>query len=144
MTAASVHDSPVFDELLDRMSAEDGHQRAVYADSAYRAAAQEEKLAAAKLPSRICEKGTRGHPLTATQTASNRAKATVRVRVAHVFGAPAQRGGHLVRTIGLARARVTIGMMALVYNMTRVGQLRKRDAQRLWCPGPRSDPSMAA
>ena len=53
-------------------------------------------------------------------------------------------GGHLVRTIGLARARVKIGMMNLVYNMKRLGQLLKRDAQRLLCPGPRRAPSRAA
>ncbi len=144
VTEASVHDSQVFDELLDQTTAEDGHKRAVYADSAYRSEAQEEKLAAASLPSRICEKGKRGHPLTDTQKASNRAKSTVRVRVEHVFGAQAQMGGHLVRTIGLARARVKIGMMNLVYNMKRLGQLLKRDAQRLLCPGPRRDPSRAA
>ena len=81
VTEASVHDSQVFDELLDQMSEEDGHKRAVYADSAYRSEAPEEKLAAAQLPSRICEKGKRDHPLTDTQKASNRAKSTVRVRL---------------------------------------------------------------
>ena len=36
-------------------------------------------------------------------------------------------GGHIVRTIGLERANVKIGMMNLVYNMTRVVQLIRRD-----------------
>jgi len=49
--------------------------------------------------------------------------------VEHVFGAQHAMGGHLVRTIGLARAKVKIGMMNLVYNMKRLGQLLKRDAQ---------------
>jgi len=46
-------------------------------------------------------------------------------------------GGHLVRTIGLARATVKIGMMNLVYNMRRVLQLIRRDlsAARV-CYGP--------
>ena len=138
VTDAAVHDSQVFDELLDQTTAEDGHQRAVYADSAYRSQAHEEKLAADKLPSRMCEQGTRGHPLTDLQKATNRVKSRVRVRVEHVFGAQAQSGGHLVRTIGLARAQVKIGMMDLVYNMQRLGQLLKRDAQRLLCPDPGS------
>ncbi len=30
-------------------------------------------------------------------------------------------GGHIVRTIGLLRAKVKIGMMNLVYNMMRLG-----------------------
>lgn len=36
-------------------------------------------------------------------------------------------GGHLVRTIGLERAKVKIGMMNLVYNMKRLVQLIQRD-----------------
>lgn len=145
VTHAAVHDSQVFDELLDQTTDEDGHKRAVYADSAYRSQAQEEKLAADHLPSQICEKGKRGQPLTDTQKAANRLKSTVRVRVEHVFGAQAQMGGHLVRTIGLARAQFKIGMMNLVYNMKRLGQLLKRDALKLLClDHPRRDPSMAA
>jgi hypothetical protein len=34
-------------------------------------------------------------------------------------------GGHLVRTIGLLRAKVKIGLMNLVYNMVRLVQLIK-------------------
>jgi hypothetical protein len=36
-------------------------------------------------------------------------------------------GQHFVRTIGILRAEVKIGMMNLVYNMIRLGQLIKRD-----------------
>jgi hypothetical protein len=49
----------------------------------------------------------------------------VRARVEHVFGAQAAMGGHLVRTIGLQRAKVKIGLMNLVYNMLRLVQLIK-------------------
>jgi hypothetical protein len=45
-----------------------------------------------------------------------------------VFGAQAAMGGHVVRTIGLQRAKVMIGLMNLVYNMKRLIQLIKRDA----------------
>jgi IS5 family transposase len=38
-------------------------------------------------------------------------------------------GGHIVRTIGLARSKVKIGMMNLVYNMKRLVQLIKRDVR---------------
>ena len=38
-------------------------------------------------------------------------------------------GGHLVRTIGLRRAKVKIGLMNLVYNRVRLGQLLKRDGR---------------
>ncbi len=40
-------------------------------------------------------------------------------------------GGHIVRTIGLARARVKIGLMNLAYNMKRLVQLLARDARRM-------------
>jgi len=40
-------------------------------------------------------------------------------------------GGHVVRTIGLQRAIVKIGLMNLVYNMKRLIQLIKRDANAI-------------
>jgi len=122
-----VHDSQVFDVLLDPHADESGHKRAIYADSAYRSKAQEQRLADNQIPSRICEKGVRNHPLTEAQKASNHEKSKVRVRVEHVFGAQAQMGGHIVRTIGLPRAKVKIGLMNRVYNRVRLGQLLKRD-----------------
>lgn len=127
VTDAAVHDSQVFDVLLDQQTDDAGNKRTIYADSAYRSKAQEARLATDRIPSRICEKGVRNHPLTEAQRASNHEKSKVRARVEHVFGAQAQMGGHIVRTIGLDRARVKIGMMNLVYNMVRLGQLLKRD-----------------
>ena len=127
MTPASVHDSQVFDELLDQGEAPDGNKRAVYADSAYRSQDQEQRLADAQIDSQVCEKGTRGKPLTEEQKQANRTKSKVRARVEHVFGAQAAMGGHLIRTIGLQRAKVKIGLMNLVYNMMRLVQLIKRD-----------------
>jgi len=131
---ASVHDSQVFEELLDQSMDAKGEKRAVYADSAYRAKDREERLAADGFESQIHEKGTRGHPLSEEQKASNRVKSKTRARVEHVFGAQQAMGGHLVRTIGLARARVKIGMMNLVYNMKRLVQLLKRDASAAAVP----------
>ena len=129
VTDAAVHDSQVFEDLLDKEADEDDNKRAVYADSAYRSREKEDQLAADKIPSQICEKGARNHPLTEEQKASNKEKSKVRSRVEHVFGAQAQMGGHIVRTIGLLRAKVKIGMMNLVYNMVRLGQLLRRDGR---------------
>ena len=83
--------------------------------------------------SQIHEKGTLSHPLSEEQKASNRVKSKTRARVEHVFDAQHAMGGHLVRTIGLARAKVKIGMMNLVYNMKRLVQLLQRDARALAC-----------
>jgi IS5 family transposase len=131
VSAASVHDSQVFDELLDQSTDEDGQKRAAYADSAYRSQEQEERLQANGIESQICEKGARGKPLTEEQKASNRQKSKTRVRVEHVFGAQAQMGGHVVRTIGMARARVKIAIMNLAYNMRRFVLLCRREIQDL-------------
>jgi IS5 family transposase len=45
VTHAAVHDSQVFDKLLDPTTDEKGNKCAVYADSAYRSQAQEQRLA---------------------------------------------------------------------------------------------------
>ncbi len=57
--------------LLDHSEDESGKKRAIYADSAYRSQQKEASLATANIPSQICEKGARNHPLTAEQKASN-------------------------------------------------------------------------
>ena len=82
-----------------------------------------------KIESHICEKGTKSAPLTEAQKESNHAKSKIRSRVEHVFGAQAQMGGHIVRTIGILQARVKIGMMNLVYNRVRLRQLIRRDSE---------------
>jgi transposase, IS5 family len=90
VTHAAVHDSQVFDELLNQTIDAEGGKRAVYADSAYRSEAQEQRLADADIESQVCEKGTCGKPLTEEQKQSNRTKSKVRARIEHVFGAQAQ------------------------------------------------------
>jgi IS5 family transposase len=127
VTDAAVHDSMVFDDVIDLAAQKDGSKRDVYADSAYRSQERESQLSNARIPSWICEKGTRNCPLTEQQKAANRVKSKVRARVEHVFGAQAQMGGHIVRTIGFLRARFKIGMMNLVYNMVRLTQLCRHD-----------------
>ncbi len=126
VTDAAVHDSQAIDGLLDKEADANGDKRAVYADSAYRSAERESELAQQNITSQICEKGSRGHPLSEEQKAGNHEKSKVRSRVEHVFGAQAQMGGHWVRTVGLLRAKVKIGMMNLVYNMMRLVQLARR------------------
>ena len=129
VTDAAVHDSQAIDGLLDIDADANDGKRAVYADSAYRSAEREAELAQQNIPSQICGKGSRGHPLSEEQKAGNHEKSKVRSRVEHVFGAQAQMGGHWVRTIGLLRAKVKIGMMNLVYNMMRLVQLTRRKGE---------------
>jgi IS5 family transposase len=51
---------------------------------------------------------------------ANALKSIVRSRVEHVFAEQKDRMGLFIRTIGIARARVKIGMANLVYNFKRL------------------------
>ena len=92
----------------------------VWADSAYRSAGIEAALAAGALTSHIHRRGTQNKPLTKRQEAANKTRSSVRARVEHVFGSQhTSMGGKFVRTIGVVRARMKIGMQNLAYNMRR-------------------------
>jgi len=117
-TPAHVHDSQVLDTVL-RPESEGGKE--VWADSAYRSDEQEKSLAEGKYESRIHERAYRNAPLSDAQTQNNQAKSRVRARVEHVFGQMENgMGGIFLRSIGLARARVGVGLMNLAYNLTRI------------------------
>jgi len=81
-TDASVHDSQKLEQLLD----ETNTGKEVWADSAYRSAEIEARLAAKGLNSRIHRRGVRSRPLSPAQQAANTARSRVRARVEHVFG----------------------------------------------------------
>lgn len=115
VTDAAVHDSQCLEPLLD--AGNRGVQ--VFADSAYRSEETEQDLREQGYRSRIHEKARRHRPLSKAQEAANRRRSRHRARVEHVFATQAQQGGKCLRTIGITRARVKIGMMNLVYNLRR-------------------------
>jgi len=120
VTDAAVHDSQVMEAVLDDSNTASD----VWADSAYRSAETEEKLAERGLKSRIHRKAHRNRPLGEHEKKGNRTRSKVRARVEHIFGAQTNdMGGTLVRSIGLARAKARIGLKNLAYNMKRAGQL---------------------
>ncbi len=115
VTSAEVHDSQVFTELLGDNSSKD-----VWADSAYYSEEVEITLDVMGYRSHVHKKGYRGKPLSEYEKEVNHRKSKIRARVEHVFGAiENELGGMFVRTIGLARASVKVGMMNLVYNIRR-------------------------
>jgi len=121
-TDASVHDSQKLDEVLYKTNT----SNAVWADSAYRSAEIEARLKEQGYKSRIHRRGARNHPLSDRQKAANTTRSRVRARIEHVFGDQQNAmGGIFVRTIGIARAAVKIGMMNLVYNMRRLVSLER-------------------
>ena len=83
VTDASVHDSNVFEELLD----ESNTSRDVYADSAYRSAKSEANLKEGRFRAHLQRKGCKGHPLTSWEKQGNRTRARTRSRIEHIFGA---------------------------------------------------------
>lgn len=119
VTAASVHDSNVYGQLLDgdRNTSKD-----VWADSGYVGSSD-------PLPEgyreHVCKKGFRGKPLTAFQARCNARKSRTRCRIEHVFGWV--KGNHelFVRTIGKARAEAKILASFLTYNMFRMAALTR-------------------
>lgn len=115
VTPANVHDTNAFDKLFDGSNT----AKDIWADGAYRSREREENLKAEGYRSHIHHKGTRGHPLSETKQAVNTRRSRTRARVEHIFGAQAQMGGKLLRSIGSVRAWANIGMKNLVYNMQR-------------------------
>ena len=98
----------------------------VWADSAYRSAANEEHLARNGFMSRIHRKKPPRKPMPKRTRRANAEKSKVRSRVEHVFAEQKSRMGLFVRTIGIARATTKIGMANLVYNLKRLVFLEKR------------------
>ena len=125
VTDASVHDSQAFDDLLNKGNT----SSEVYADSAYRSAETERKLKARGFRSRIHKRGRRNRPLSDAETKANTRKSKVRARIEHVFGAQENApGGRLVRTIGIVRAKIKIGLQNLAYNIRRLVILERAAA----------------
>lgn len=123
VSEASQHDSQSFEELID------GDEGTVYADSAYRSRESMTMLRGKKVKARLCQKGSRGKPLTAAQKRANRVKSKIRARGEHIFGAQSwQMKADRLRTIGIIRAVRGIGLGNLVYNLVRMVQLRLRVA----------------
>ncbi len=119
--SCSEHDSQVIDELTNEDT--DGGQ-SCWADSAYSGEKIATMLKEKNINSQINEKGTRNHPLNATQKKRNRKRSKTRVRVEHIFGYMNQSmGGIFVRTIGIDRAVTQIGLKNLFYNICRTAYI---------------------
>lgn len=120
VTTAEVHDSNVFDELLDS----DNTSREVWADSAYRSQERITQMHEMGYREHLQRKGSRNHKLTKWELQGNRTRSKIRSRVEHIFGVQVQRAGNMImRGIGLIRAGTRIGLRNLAYNLDRYGTL---------------------
>ena len=123
VTDASVWDGQVLGQLLD----EDNDADTIWGDSAYRSVLIEAVLELMGFESEINERAYRNRPLTAAQIEDNREKSRIRARVEHVFGSWIMgMGGKLLRTVGLAQAKVQLGLKNLTYNLMRFTWLETR------------------
>lgn len=116
VTSASVHDSQVFESLLD----EDNSSRDVWADSAYRSEEKLRELRKRRYREHLQHKGCKYKKLTDREVQGNRMRSRIRSRVEHVFGVQAKRAVRLiVQVIGLVRVKTKVGLRNLAYNLDR-------------------------
>ena len=120
VTAANVHDSQVFEALLDPYNS----SADVWADSAYRSEESVGRLKALDYREHLHRKGCRHRRLSEREKRGNHARSRIRSRVEHVFGVQAMKmGSTLLRTLGKVRARCKIGLRNLAYNLDRYALL---------------------
>jgi IS5 family transposase len=123
-TDAAAHDGARLAAVIDiRNTASD-----VWADTAYRSAKNEAWLTQRGLVSRIHRKKPKGRAMAARTRRANARKSAVRSAVEHVFARQKGPMALVVRTIGIARATVKIGLANLAYNMRRYVWLSGRNA----------------
>jgi transposase, IS5 family len=114
-TDAAAHDGARLADLIDgENTASD-----VWADTAYRSAKNEAMLAAHGLVSRIHRRKPKGRAMAERTRRANARKSAVRAAVEHVFAHQKGPMGLVVRTIGIARAQVKVGLANLAYNIRR-------------------------
>jgi IS5 family transposase len=119
--AAAYEGARLRQDLLDKTNTAGG----VWADTAYRSKANEAFLEANGFVSRIHRKKPPGRPMSTRTRRANALKSMVRSRVEHVFAAQKDKMRLFIRTVGLARATIKIGMANLVYNMRRLVFLQR-------------------
>ena len=114
-TDAAAYDGARLADVLDRGNTASD----VWADTAYRSAKNEAMLKRRGFVSRIHRKKPKGRPMPERTRIANAAKSKVRAFAEHVFAQEKGPMGLVVRTIGLARAKLKIGLANLAYNMRR-------------------------
>jgi len=122
--AAAYEGARLRDGLLDKTNT----ASSVWADTAYRSAANEAFMEKNGFVSQVHRKKPKGKPMPDAVRRANAKKSKVRSRVAHVFAEQKDRMGLFIRTIGIARAKVKIGMANLVYNFKQLVFLQRMAA----------------
>ena len=123
-THAAAHDGARLEDVRDAGNTASD----VWADTAYRSAKNEAMLVGRGLVSRIPRKKPQGRPMPEPTRRANARQSMVRSKVEHVFAHQKGLMGLVVRSIGIARAQVKIGLVNLAYNIRRLVWLSGRAA----------------
>lgn len=115
-TDASRFDGKVLQELLDK----ENTCGDVWGDTAYRSEENEHLLKEHGFTSKLHRKKPRGKPMPPVTLRANGKKSRVRAKVEHVFAFQKSKMGLFIRTIGLSRAIIKMGLANIVYNMKKL------------------------
>ena len=124
VTAANCHDGHVLPKILDK-----GNMcRDIWGDTAYHTYDNERYLKENNFRSRLHRKKPKGKPVNQRIEQGNKAKSKVRAKVEHIFASQKDKMGLFIRTIGLSRAKVKIGLANLAYNFNRLSFWERKRA----------------
>jgi hypothetical protein len=126
-SAANAHNGARLPDLVSKDNTASG----VWADTAYRSKKNEAFLAKGMFVSNIHQKRLPRRVLPERIARANARRSKVRAHVEHVFAGQKHRMGLIVRTIGIARATIKIGMANLAYNFQRLAWLEGTDHARV-------------
>jgi transposase, IS5 family len=115
VTDAARHDGRELPGLLDKTNT----GSSVWADTAYRSAKNERRIAKAGLVSKVHFRKPPGKLMPEPKQRANAARSRPRSAIEHVFADQKHRMGLFVRTIGIARARTKIGLANIAHNLRR-------------------------
>lgn len=110
--------------LLDKTNTGSG----VWADTAYRSKQNEAFMDKHGFKSQVHRKKPKGKPMPAHIRRGNATRSKHRAPVEHVFAYQKAVMGMTIRTVGIARAKIKIGMTNLTYNMHRLVQIKRKEA----------------
>uniref|UniRef100_UPI002013AF46 transposase n=1 Tax=Gluconobacter cerinus TaxID=38307 RepID=UPI002013AF46 len=97
-------------------------------DTAYRSKANEDFMEKQGFVSKVHRKKPHLKPMPRHMQRSNAGKSVIRSRVEHVFADQKSQTGLFVRTVGLTRATMRIGLANIIYNMRRFLLLERINA----------------
>jgi len=123
-SAANAHDGARLPVLISPDNTASG----VWADTADRSKKNEAFLAKGMFTSHIHQRKPHRRVMPERIARANSRRSAVRSAVEHGFAGQKHRMGLVVRTIGIARARIKIGMANLAYNFQRLAWLEGRTA----------------